>query len=177
MQFRDIVGFEGTYAMASDGTVFRLTGNTGKPLVSPKPVKQHLRKDGYCLTHLSKNNEVQTFVSHRLVWETLNGPVPDGLEINHLNGIRSDNRPENLEACTRSQNLLHKYRTLGYRQPTGWQYKGIDHPNAMLTDDMVRDIRRRWKGGERQVDIAASIGIHQTTVSDICRRKRWAHVS
>ena len=41
---------------------------------------------------------------HRLIWQNVNGFVPKGLEIDHINGVRNDNRLENLRLVTRSQN-------------------------------------------------------------------------
>lgn len=56
-------------------------------------------------------------MAHRLIWEAVHGPVPDGLEINHKNGCKTDNRIENLELVTRGENLRHAYR-LGLRVST-----------------------------------------------------------
>lgn len=42
---------------------------------------------------------------HVVVWELDNGPVPRGYEIDHINGVRTDNRIENLRLVTRSQNM------------------------------------------------------------------------
>lgn len=175
MKLKDIPGFTGIYGMSEDGSVFRLTGNTGKPLPKPKLIRQHRRKDGYCLSHLCKDNKVTTFLSHRLVWLTLKSEIPDGTEINHINGSREDNRPENLEVCSRSSNMLHKFRVLGRRSTTRPR-QGEENHNAVLSADVVLSIRNRWESGETQTAIAASLGIHQTTVSDIVRRKRWAHL-
>lgn len=49
--------------------------------------------------------------AHRLVWEAVHGPIPDGLQINHINGIKSDNRISNLEVVSASENAKHSYRT------------------------------------------------------------------
>jgi hypothetical protein len=49
--------------------------------------------------------------AHRLVWESVNGPIPDGMQINHRNGIKTDNRLENLELATASENTQHAYDT------------------------------------------------------------------
>ena len=51
------------------------------------------------------------FYVHRLVYELFVGMIPKGLEINHINGKKSDNKDTNLELVTRSQNLSHAYKT------------------------------------------------------------------
>lgn len=50
----------------------------------------------------------RAYYVHRIVWEMLNGPIPEGIEIDHRNGIRSDNTPSNLRLATPSQNLCNK---------------------------------------------------------------------
>lgn len=170
MKLKEIPEYEGIYAMAADGTVYRLVGNTGKPLPHPKPVKQHRSTTGYCLFQLSKNNKVKAHLAHRLIWTVLNGPLPEGLEINHMNGIRHDNRPENLEVCTRSENMRHKFNVLGYIHVTRPNY-AEDHHNCRITSEQVIQIKSAWQNGETQISIAARLGIHQTTVSDIVRGK------
>lgn len=50
------------------------------------------------------------WMAHRLIWEATNGPIPEGMEINHINGIKNDNRLANLEVVTRSENARHAYR-------------------------------------------------------------------
>ena len=47
----------------------------------------------------------QNVFLHRLVWETFNGPVPEGYEIDHINGIKTDNRLENLRCVTHELNM------------------------------------------------------------------------
>lgn len=53
-------------------------------------------------------------MAHRIVWESVHGPVPDGFELNHINGVKDDNRIANLELVTRGENIAHAYR-LGLR--------------------------------------------------------------
>ena len=50
---------------------------------------------------------------HRLIWEMFNGPIPNDVEIDHINRIRDDNRIENLRLATRSQNQHNRTDTKG----------------------------------------------------------------
>lgn len=47
---------------------------------------------------------------HRVIWESVHGPIPHGLEVNHLNGIKHDNRIANLEVVTHADNMKHAVR-------------------------------------------------------------------
>lgn len=68
-------------------------------------------RDGYLLvTRKVDGIEIATG-AHRLVWLHFNGKIPDGQQINHVNGSKQDNRPENLELVTGSENVAHAHRT------------------------------------------------------------------
>ena len=56
--------------------------------------------------------------AHRLIWESVHGPIPAGMQINHINGVKHDNRIVNLELVTASQNTAHAYR-LGFSDARG----------------------------------------------------------
>lgn len=77
---------------------------------------------GYLHVRLYKDAKQFTFRSHRLIYSTHVGKIPDGLEINHKNGIKTDNRLENLEACTHLENMQHAKKT-----GLIVQKHGIDH--------------------------------------------------
>ncbi|QLP02863.1 HNH endonuclease [Enterobacter hormaechei] len=55
--------------------------------------------------------------AHRIIWEMHNGPIPDGLVIDHINRNRSDNRLENLRVVTRRDNFLNSERFDGKPLP------------------------------------------------------------
>ena len=56
------------------------------------------------------------YLAHRITWELFNGEIQKGMVIDHINGVRDDNRIENLQLVTRKQNNQRKYttRTKGY---------------------------------------------------------------
>lgn len=99
--WKDIPGYENLYQISSTGRVKSLNyRGTGKE----KLLKPGLDKDGYYYVSLCKNGERKNFKVHRLVALTFI-PNPDNKEcVDHINGIRNDNRVENLRWCTVKEN-------------------------------------------------------------------------
>jgi len=108
---------------------------------------------------------------HRLVAEAFIGPIPSGMQVNHLNGNRSDNRVENLEIVTSSENNLHAFRVLNRETP-----KGEKHPMAKLTEEIALEIRWLFAVGARQFQLAKEYMLDPTVIRDIVHRKRWKHI-
>lgn len=98
---------------------------TGARIVKETLLRPFISKStGYFQVNLSKRKRVTV---HRLVAEAFCEGYFDGAYVNHKNGIRTDNRAENLEWCTQSENNLHAFRQLG-RKPTSTGKFGKDHP-------------------------------------------------
>lgn len=71
-----------------------------------KRLSEYLNPSGYYqVPVVTRNKRGHTCSVHRLVAEAFHGPCPVGMECCHLNGIRSDNRPDNLTWATRSENM------------------------------------------------------------------------
>jgi DNA-binding transcriptional regulator YiaG len=106
---------------------------------------------------------------HRMVWESVHGPIPDGMQINHMNGIKTDNRVSNLEIVTSQENTVHAYRT-GLISRLG-QSNG----RALLTPDDVVAIRAQSTHLSRK-EIARLHGVSVGAVRSILTRKTWSHI-
>lgn len=135
---------------------------------------ESLDRDGYLQIDVNVNGIRMHAKAHRVVWFHVNGAIPDGLTINHksASGDKTDNRPDNLELATRSEQIIHSVRILG-RKHGLHSLAGESNPNAKLTRDDVVDIRARAANGERSGLIAKVHGISSTYVRSIVLRKNW----
>lgn len=168
--WRAIKGFERLYEVSDMGDIRRITAtNNHGPnyILQPCPIGS-----GYHGVTLCNGASVRCNRSiHRFVAEAFLEPCPPGMEVNHKNGNKTDNRASNLEWVTKSQNRLHALRVLN--QIT---LKGEQHGMAKLTGSQVLEMRQLRESGLKVNDIAKRFGIHQSTCSRILRHKRWKHI-
>lgn len=74
---------------------------------SARPVKTHVARDNYVRFSPCKDGKYAKVAVHRAMWEAFNGPIPEGMEVNHKNLDRADNRLDNLELLTHRENIQH----------------------------------------------------------------------
>lgn len=161
---------DGLLEIRADGTVWRVSS---KIAIKGLPRKIGSLSKGYLLVNVRVGGKTQVAQAHRLVYRHHHGPLPEGLQINHINGIKDDNRIDNLELVTPSENALHAINVLG----SNWgANRGEQHHNAKLTEACVREIRTRRARGEPLTSIAHDFDISTPTVSAIVHRRKWAHV-
>ena len=99
--WKDIVGYEGLYQVSNTGKIKSLNYNhTGRE----KILKQRLFNRGYLYVGLWKNGKQKYFSVHRLEYEAFYGEIPKGMQVNHINEIKTDNRLENLNLMTPKEN-------------------------------------------------------------------------
>jgi len=118
---KDIKNYEGLYAADGDlGEIIVLPRIIKKGcykvdcLINEKVKKGHKTPQGYLLTTLTKDKKIKTYLSHRLIAETLL-PNPLNLpQVNHKDGDRANNKLNNLEWVTQSENMIHSYQILKY---------------------------------------------------------------
>ncbi|PVU81347.1 HNH endonuclease (plasmid) [Cellulomonas sp. WB94] len=98
--------------------------------------------------------------AHRAAWESVNGPIPEGMFVRHKCDNRPCCNPDHLELGLHADNM----RDMTDR---GRQATGARLPQTRLTDDEVREIRRAVAGGELQRVVAARFGVTQGYVSTL----------
>lgn len=155
--FKQVPDYE-LYLCSNYGRVFSIK--------SEKFLKPTPDKDGYLQVAFHKNGKEKKAKVHRVVAE-LFIPNPDNKrEVNHVNGIKSDNRADNLEWCTRSENAIHAYKT-------GLMKSGEERYNAKLTAAQVLEIRA---GNLTTVELAKKFNVDGATISYIQRGKKYKNV-
>lgn len=93
------------YEVSSNGQV--RNKNTGQVL-KPRPASNNYLR--VCL-YDNANDKPKDELVHRLVADTFFDGNHNGLDVNHIDGVKDNNFIGNLEWCTRSENLKHCYRT------------------------------------------------------------------
>lgn len=169
----EIQGYEGLYSVTSDGRVWShpkgtnaknggwmSLDNSGRyPMVS-------LMKDGKKKRHLVHRLVAQAYVSN-----------PDNLpQVNHINGNRTDNRADNLEWVTASDNRIHAWNT-------GLQVTTEDHKASarkagygrrLFTMGQAEDIRATYASGDmNQYELAAHYNTSQAVINGIVLNKTY----
>jgi hypothetical protein len=184
--WKPITGFEGCHIISNLGRIMRLARivkrKSGRSGWKTYPVREKLLRlnspniHGYVKVTLSKNGEVFQMLSvHRLVAMHFVPNPYEKPEVNHKNGIKTDNRAENLEWVTRVENIQHACRTGLFDN----RVRGSRMHTAILTEADIPVIRRMLAEGRqwrRHSRISKLFGVSRQAIMAIAYGKSWKHV-
>lgn len=145
------------YIATSDGNIFN--EKTGKYL------KPQSNGNYYKVTLTICGKQIQILL-HRIIAECF---IPNPLnkrEVNHINGDKYDNRVENLEWVTPSENQRHAVET-------NLKQHGTDLWNGKFTKEQVLSIIKDKQEGYSCRELGRKYGVDPTTISAISRGLRY----
>ena len=157
-----IVTVNEDYEVSNIGNVRSNKGKTPRVL---KPFAYGAKKDEntrgkYLSVTLMKNGIGKSYAVHRLVALAFI-PNPDNLpQVNHINGVRNDNRVENLEWCDNSYNIWHSYNVLGNKSTQSCSISQYDKNGNFI---------KEWES----IEVASkTLMIHSSSIIEVCKRRK-----
>jgi len=168
-KWKDIPNYEGFYQVSGSGMVRSLPRNGTVKEV--REIKLNKKRCGYLYLTLHRLNRCKTENVHRLVAKTFIPNPENKPEVNHKNGIKTDNQVSNLEWCTTSENNQHAYDNNLHSQ-------GEKFYNAKLKETQVKEIRSKYipkKYSTRK--LAKEYGVCQATIFEIIKGKNWKRLN
>lgn len=173
-KWKSIKGHKGFYEISNLGRVRSLereyTDTLGRTyIVKGKILSLKPKKHGYVSVDLYQNSTYKTYYVHRLVALAFKRLVKGKDEVNHRNGVKSDNRSSNLHWCTRSENCIHALDT-GLNST-----RGVTCHNSKLTESQVLEICALLDSAGSHIlkEISTRFKITEGHAGEIYKGKVW----
>lgn len=157
---KPIVGYEEYYGVTSFGRVFNL--------LTKRELKQYQNNCGYYRVCLCLKYDSKFLLTHQLVLQAFTENVNNLKEINHIDGCKWNNKIENLEYSTRSENMRHAFDS-----GIIISKKGSQRYNHKLFENDVMYIKQ---SNEKIKDLAAKFKVSNTLICLIKKGYNWKHV-
>ena len=180
--WKRVIGYEGQYEVSNMGrlryvakTVMRFRKDTSRShavSIKGKTTNGYFNKKGYLATKLWKDKDKKCVIIHRLVAMAFI-PNPNNLpQVNHIDGVKSNNKVQNLEWCDNSHNIKHAYSNGLMNR------KGERQNTCKIKETDVLEIREFYSKNPNSLlkIYAEKLGITTTSVCRIIKRQAWKHI-
>lgn len=180
--WKDIPDYEGIYQVSTLGRIKLLdrvcthyNSIHGSKFLSERIMKQEIGSNGYYRVNLTKNSKSKHPTVHRLVGLTFISNPENKPQINHLNGNKLDNRVDNLQWVSISENTIHAIETglIKVRKGDECSMRKIDSVKAKEIKELL------FKKSENKLSlqkIADICGTTRNIVKDIHNGNSWKHI-
>lgn len=162
--------FEELYEVSDMGLIRRIASARGiRPQWLFIPKIGHLGTDNYLYFNLWKKGALKRIGAHRIIAMAFIKNPKNKAEVNHKDGVKTNNRVSNLEWVTSKENNQHKIYVLN-------RGRGID-TGSKLNDKQVAEIKIRISLGQKNREIASYYSITPSNISCIRRGVTWSHIN
>ena len=151
--WKDIEGYENLYQISTLGRV--------KSIYRYKKIlKPNITYNGYERVNLANKKQYKKHFVHILVWTTFVGPIPEGMQVNHINENKKDNRLENLNLMTPKENT---------NWGTGVKRRCDKNAKPVVQLSLDGDFIKKWRSAE---DIMKETGYLKSCICLCCKGKQ-----
>ena len=179
--WKDIPNFEGHYQASTMGRLRSLNRSVNKKVgdeifISSRTGRvfrlRYKKNRRYLSIRLSKDGNTKGYPIHRIIAITFIPNPENKPQVNHINGIKSDNRVENLSWMTSSENINHAISS-GLNKSV----VGENHGSCIFKNEEVLKIRELYATGKYSYnDIGRMFNSNKCRIFEIVKRKTWRHI-
>lgn len=169
--WKDIKGYEGLYQVSNLGRVKRrrciipntgTKGNSGTQTIHERIMKLQTNKYGYLYVCLSQNGQQKHHTVHRLVANAFLSNPDNKPQVNHINGIKTDNTINNLEWSTGAENMIHAFKIGLKSKPSNFGNKSKRVLQYTLDGNLLAEYPSAMEASRKT-------GFSQGNISSVCR--------
>lgn len=167
-----LVDFGDYYEISNFGNIRSIDRTIDKRSLKGKILKQREDKDGYLMINLNLGGKKKTYKIHRLVAISFLQNLENKPEVNHKDGIKTNNNIDNLEWSTSKENIDHAYENSLIYIP-----KGEEKFNSKLKEKDVVKMRKMYVSGNYTYkELGKIFNTSEENAWKIIKNQRWKHV-
>lgn len=142
-KWKEVPDYEGLYEISDMGRVRSIRDRV-------KYLRNTKQPNGYEIIGLFRDRKQKQFMVHRLVWEAFNGTIPDGMQIDHINTVRDDNRLVNLRVVTPKENSNNPITLARLRETNQRKFQDPKWREAVREGVKRRSQDAKWLEANRE---------------------------